>query len=233
MNSQILRQMGKVAGLGGLALGVLLIVFLSFLNRPAFLGTLNSDQTFALAFSLLVFTFGTSIVGLIAYLAAPTKRSSAVPYSVLLTISILLVIIIAAAVFGARLLDHVSVSPDNRPTSESPPSPPSPIGTPLTGLWDIEMVCPDTSAVTEPNADFKDGKYSRTFIGVGYTGKTELALGSQANGQITLSGHITFGTSDVYAVDATAKASGGIYTGTGRFGSAQGCRLTAKPRPAT
>lgn len=232
MNSQILRQMGKVAGLGGLALGVLLILFLAFLNRPAFLGTLNSDQTFVLAFALLVFTFGTSIIGLIAYLAAPTKPSAPVPYSVLLTISILLMAIITAAILGARLLRPVSVSSDNRPSSEDLFSPPSPIGTPVTGPWDIEMVCPDTSTVQESNADFKDGKYTRTFLGVGYSGKTELALGKQPNGQITLSGRITFGTSNVYPVFATAQASGGVYTGTGRFGSVQECRLTAKPKAA-
>jgi hypothetical protein len=105
MESKILTSVGKVAGLGGIALGVVLLIFQGVLQKQ-FLpqAGLGSDQAFAVILSMMILTFGIAGIGVIAWIVGravgPKLPASGPALGVL---SALVVIVVGAAVFvGAR-----------------------------------------------------------------------------------------------------------------------------------
>jgi|GEM_PF-5079040 len=66
----ILETVGKVAGIGGIALGVLLILFRNVLRKEVF-PTLTRDQAFKLIRLLLILVWSIALVGITAWLVAP------------------------------------------------------------------------------------------------------------------------------------------------------------------
>jgi glucan phosphoethanolaminetransferase (alkaline phosphatase superfamily) len=101
MQNDILTALGKVAGVGGIALGVFLLIFQGVLEKN-FLpqAGLSADQAFAVILSLMIITFGVAAIGIIAWLIGRNTE----PHSSLSIISlfvVLVIIVIAAAVYVA------------------------------------------------------------------------------------------------------------------------------------
>lgn len=105
MEGKLLTSLGKIAGLGGIALGVLLLIFQGVLQKQ-FLpqAGLTSDQAFAIILSLLILTFGISGIGVIAWLigrAVGPKAPMSIP--AMSTFAGLMALVLGAAVYiGAQ-----------------------------------------------------------------------------------------------------------------------------------
>jgi flagellar basal body-associated protein FliL len=76
MTHEILKVVGQVAGLAGVALGVLLIVFREFLRKTIF-ANLTREQSFRLLKLLLLLTWSIAIVGIVAWVWVSTRLNSA------------------------------------------------------------------------------------------------------------------------------------------------------------
>jgi hypothetical protein len=115
MENNILRFLGKTAGLGGIALGVFLLLFQGVLQTQ-FLpqAGLGSAQAFAVILSLMILTFGVAGIGVIAWLVSRTIGSKTpVPGP---TMSILAALI--ALVLGATVYVGAQAKPDPLPSSK-------------------------------------------------------------------------------------------------------------------
>lgn len=112
MESKILTSLGRIAGVGGVALGVFLLIFRGVLEKQ-FLpqAGLQSDQAFAVILSLMIFTFGIAGIGLIAWLIGRTAGPK-VPASMtaLSLLAGLIVVVLVASVY---------VSVQAKPTSST------------------------------------------------------------------------------------------------------------------
>ena len=214
MDSKILSSLGKIAGLGGIAFGVLLLLYRGVLEKQ-FLpqAGLGSGQAFAIILCLLILTFGIAGIGVIAWLIGRTTGPRApVPNTVLGVLATLMV-----AVLGATLLVGARVNPEpitevpnsNLPNSQSVPAPPTQPSRPVDGDWDLTMECPDKSRMSEMNARFSQGRYARAFTTPdSQKGITELAMGYLTDDTILVTGYVLFGTSNVYQVNAVGKKKG-------------------------
>ena len=69
MESRLLSALGKVAGIGGIALGVFLLLFRGVLEKELLPKSgLDPKQGYAIILSLMIFTFGIAGIGVIAWL---------------------------------------------------------------------------------------------------------------------------------------------------------------------
>lgn len=101
MESRLLSSLGKVAGLGGIALGVFLLLFRGVLEKD-FLpkAGLEPAQAYAIILSLMIFTFGIAGLGLIAWLISrATNPKAPIPASTLSVLVAVMAVVIGAAVF--------------------------------------------------------------------------------------------------------------------------------------
>jgi hypothetical protein len=101
MESRVLSVVGKVAGLGGIAFGVFLILFQGVLQTK-FLpqAGLGSTQAFAVILTLMIMTFGLAGVGVVAWLVGRSANPTS-PASVrtLYLIAGLVVLVLVATVY--------------------------------------------------------------------------------------------------------------------------------------
>jgi hypothetical protein len=101
MESKILSSVGKIAGVGGIALGVFLLIFRGVLEKQ-FLpqAGLQSEQAFAVILSLMILTFGIAGIGLIAWLIGRTAGPK-IPASMtaLGLLAGLIVVVLVASVY--------------------------------------------------------------------------------------------------------------------------------------
>jgi hypothetical protein len=101
MESRLLGLLGKVAGLGGIALGVFLLLFEGVLQQK-FLpqAGLDSAQAFVVILALMILTFGIAAIGVVAWLISrstnPRAPISALALGILAT---LIVLVLGAAVY--------------------------------------------------------------------------------------------------------------------------------------
>lgn len=122
MESKVLTSVGKVAGLGGIALGVVLLIFQGVL-KTQFLpqAGLGSDQAYAVILSLMILTFGIAGIGVIAWIVGravgPKLPASGAALGVL---SGLFVIVVGAAVYvGAQARPDRVAAPNPAPKIEA------------------------------------------------------------------------------------------------------------------
>ncbi|SFB39875.1 hypothetical protein SAMN03159496_03450 [Rhizobium sp. NFR07] len=86
METRVLVTLGKVAGLAGIAMGVVILVFRGVLEKD-FLPDrgLSPGQAFAIVLSMMIMTFGIAAIGIVAWLVAravtPTRPVSQVSSS--------------------------------------------------------------------------------------------------------------------------------------------------------
>jgi hypothetical protein len=233
LENKVLSVFGKIAGLGGLALGVFFLIFRGLLGLQIIpkIG-FSQGQAFAIVLAILILTFGVATIGVITWLISRLDPNGRVSNFAVVILSVLFLAVLVAAVYVSTQpipLDPVK-GPDNPPdTRIIPPPPPTP-PRPVDGAWDLQMICPDSSALNEAGAVFKQGRYTRTFADGSSSGTTELSLGYISNDVLGLTGYVVFGNSEVYSVEATGKKSGQKLTGKGRFGSTNGCILTGKAK---
>ena len=101
MESKILGYLGRVAGIGGIAFGVLLLVFQGVLQKQ-FLpqAGLGSEQAFAVILSLMILTFGVAGTGVVAWLVGRTAGpKSPVPIPTMGMLAGLIAVVLGAAVY--------------------------------------------------------------------------------------------------------------------------------------
>jgi hypothetical protein len=114
MEGKILSSLGKVAGLGGIALGVFLLIFQGVLQKQ-FLpqAGLGSAQAFAVILSLMILTFGIAGIGVFAWLISRTVGPKApVPSLSMGILAGLIVLVVGAAVYvGAQAKPDLQSSP--------------------------------------------------------------------------------------------------------------------------
>lgn len=105
MEGKLLASLGKIAGLGGIALGVLLLIFRGVLQKE-FLpqAGLSSDQAFAVILSMLILTFGISGIGVLGWLVGRAVGPKApMSTAAMSTLAGLVAIVLGAAVYiGAQ-----------------------------------------------------------------------------------------------------------------------------------
>jgi hypothetical protein len=114
MESKILSSLGKIAGVGGIALGVFLLIFQGVLQKQ-FLpqAGLGSAQAFAIILSLMILTFGIAGIGVMAWLIGRTVGPKApVPVPAMGTLAALIVLVLGAAVY---------IGAQGKPDSQSSP----------------------------------------------------------------------------------------------------------------
>jgi hypothetical protein len=114
MESKILTSLGKIAGLAGIALGVVLLVFREVLQKQ-FLpqAGLGSEQAFAVILSLMILTFGIAGIGVIAWVLGRTvgpKVPASAPALGMLG-GLVVIVIVAAVYVGAQ------ARPDTKPVA--------------------------------------------------------------------------------------------------------------------
>ena len=117
MESKILGYLGKVAGIGGIAVGVLLLVFQGVLKKE-FLpqAGLGPEQAFAIMLALMILTFGVAGIGVIAWLVGRTAGPKApVPVPAMGTLAGLIAVVLGAAVYVS-----VQAKPDSQLSSKAP-----------------------------------------------------------------------------------------------------------------
>jgi hypothetical protein len=113
MDARVLLICGRVAGIGGIALGILLLVFAKIL-APDFFASLglSPSDSFRLVMALMVFTFGIGATGLVCWVIAGAQnhQQRASTPQVLLVCGLLVLILGVATIVG-------------RPPPEPPPAP--------------------------------------------------------------------------------------------------------------
>jgi hypothetical protein len=120
MESRVVAALGKVAGLGGIAFGVFLLIFQGVLQKQ-FLpqAGLNSTQAFAVIFALMILTFGIAALGVVAWLVSRTKNPHA-PISphALGVLAVLITLVLGVALYvGAEARSGIEKSSENSITS--------------------------------------------------------------------------------------------------------------------
>ncbi len=99
METRLLGSLGKVAGIGGIALGVVLLLLKDFLKQK-FLSVagLDANQGFHIMLAFLIFTFGIAGIGLVAWLIGHgTPPGSPAPTRALALLVFLIIVVLASA----------------------------------------------------------------------------------------------------------------------------------------
>ena len=77
MQTWLFATLGKIAGIGGIALGVFLTIYTYVLHGKIQFGNLCPDQAYHVALSIIVLTFGISVIGIIAWLISRSQSREA------------------------------------------------------------------------------------------------------------------------------------------------------------
>ncbi len=113
MESKILTSLGRITGLGGIALGVFLLIFQGVLQKQ-FLpqAGLESAQAFSVILSLMILTFGIAGTGIIAWLIGRTVGPKApVPVPAMSILAVLIALVLVAALYvGVQAKDNSTES---------------------------------------------------------------------------------------------------------------------------
>lgn len=130
MQTDVLTSLGKIAGLGGIAVGVLMLVFRDVLNQKLLPETgLNSDQAYHIIWALVVFTFGIASIGVIAWIvgrAVGPERPAPLPAMIALLVFAAAVLASALAV-GMQRVSQPQASQVKQPEKSRAASPPTSI----------------------------------------------------------------------------------------------------------
>lgn len=78
MNQEILKTVGQIAGLGGIALGVLLILFREVIRKNIF-PNVTKSHAYKLLRLIIVLAWSVAIVGIVAWVYVATKPQTVTP----------------------------------------------------------------------------------------------------------------------------------------------------------
>jgi hypothetical protein len=129
MEGGTLKDLAKAAGIGGIALGVLYLIFKQVIPAT---GTplLSPAQAYAILRSLMILTFGVSGLGILAWLIAPHRdMKRPIPQPTIAILGVLFIVVILAAVYAGTLpvpqadypVTVSEVKPQNPPNTVVPP----------------------------------------------------------------------------------------------------------------
>jgi hypothetical protein len=118
MEGKLLSSLGKIAGIGGIALGIFVLLFQGVLQQKFLPGAgLGPSQAFAVIMSLMLLTFGIAGIGIFAWLISlTTSPERPVPGSTLGALAVLI-----AVVLGAALYEGAQAKPDQTTRKDEPP----------------------------------------------------------------------------------------------------------------
>lgn len=100
---EVLQIVGGIAGIGGLAIGVLLYIYRDIVKKKIF-PTLSSSHATILLGSLIFFTFAVAILGIFAGLA---ETGGAIPFIALVLI-ILIFVLVVVLIVSRRQRNHAT-----------------------------------------------------------------------------------------------------------------------------
>lgn len=144
LQGKMLASLGKIAGLGGIALGVFLLIFRSVLEQQVLqqAAGLNSSQAFVVLFSAMILTFGMAGVGVISWLISKGVGPQAPVSSTAITVlATLFALVVGAAVYVAqqRVTGPIGPIADGATLKEDPTPG---ILTPGTKVFVDDQTCP-------------------------------------------------------------------------------------------
>jgi hypothetical protein len=80
VSMSVLTSLGQIAGLGGIAVGMVVLIYRDVL-RNRLLARLSASQSFQILTLIIVLAWGIGVAGVVGWLAAPTSRGSPTPIS--------------------------------------------------------------------------------------------------------------------------------------------------------
>jgi hypothetical protein len=117
MESKVLGAVGKVAGIGGLALGVFLLIFQGLLKQNLlFQAGLSQQQAFYTIAALMILTFGIAGIGIFSWLISARNPDQPMPHSSIIALIILFLLVIGAAVYLLSLAAREPPPPPQKMT---------------------------------------------------------------------------------------------------------------------
>jgi flagellar basal body-associated protein FliL len=118
MEIKLFEYFGKVAGIGGIALGVLFFLFRDVLAEQFLKDVgLSSSQGFAIVFAVLILAFGIAGVGILAWIVSKSTSAEALPNTTVIVFALLIAgVIVAALLFASK----AEPNPVPRPSSPKP-----------------------------------------------------------------------------------------------------------------
>lgn len=173
------KTLGKYAGIGGIAVGAVIVIFSTFLRRNIF-PTFSTDQAYNILKLLLLLTFTIGVIGIAGWLHA--KHAN------LLLIVFVFLFAAGMAYMGNQRLDFVADQekqktnpyPVPEPVSSPTPSPtvsptptalspaPTPVSRPSTSALQVQ---PEVISIdVDDTKTALDGKVSVSLIGISFEG---------------------------------------------------------------
>jgi hypothetical protein len=118
MEGRFFAILGKIAGIGGLALGVFLLIFRGVLTQNLlFSAGLSQDAAFYIIAGLLLLTFGIAGIGIVAWLIS---RDQVIHPGSILLLALLIILLFGGTIYLFSLGAREKLS---GPTSASSPAP--------------------------------------------------------------------------------------------------------------
>ena len=160
ISNAIVAKLGQIAGLAGIALGVVLVIFRTTLEKD-FLpkGGLNGDQAYHIMFAVLLFTFGIASVGILAWIIGKSVKGP-VPTTLILILAAMTICIVVGAVFLGSKSAAQQIGGDVGSHAESP-APPVPTfhdmdreGNKYVVNWDSDPNCSNFDHATSHRCNF-------------------------------------------------------------------------------
>jgi hypothetical protein len=131
MSTNLFKVLGSIAGLAGIAFGVLLLIFQGVLQQK-FLPSagLDSVQAYSVIMALMVLTFGIASVGVVAWLVVSSllPQTPLPPYAVVVLAILLLAVLVVTVIVGSGARDRAGAELEARklpPQSTPSPAPSS------------------------------------------------------------------------------------------------------------
>ena len=77
MNVELLEKLGQIAGIAGLSIGLLLLIFRPIIAK-VFLGNLTKEQAYKIIRLIIIFSFTTAIIGILGWFYLEDKKTSTI-----------------------------------------------------------------------------------------------------------------------------------------------------------
>jgi hypothetical protein len=104
MESRFFASLGKIAGIGGLALGVFLLIFQGVLKQNLlFSAGLSQDGAFYIIAALLLLTFGIAGIGIVAWLISRGNPDESVHPGSILLLVLLIILLFGGTIYLFKL----------------------------------------------------------------------------------------------------------------------------------
>jgi hypothetical protein len=129
METGLLAKLGRIAGIGGIALGVFFLIFNKIFQSLSLIPPL---ETYLVIRSLMVFTFGIAVIGIFAWIVSRSfSPRRPMPAYVIIIFALLIALVMGAATAVSVLpIQQSALVADVRPNI-SPPAPNRPPPPPI------------------------------------------------------------------------------------------------------